>query len=105
MVTLAILVFMSIPALWISYVFGIQAQRGGWWRLFYPVTVFAFILDIALNYTLLSLITWDWPREQTFSRKLERLIKGTGWRRSVALWVADVLLDPFDPTGPHIRKT
>lgn len=96
---------LPIALLWLLYVVGIQAQRGGWWRLLYPVTLTALLLDWALNYTLLAVLMWDWPRagERTFSQRVERLIRGTGWRREFAAWIAITLLDPFDPGGSHIK--
>ena len=63
------------------------------------------LLNVALNYTLLALLLWDWPRkgERTFSQRLERLVLDPGWRGVVAWYVARHLLDPFDPDGYHIR--
>lgn len=96
---------LPIALLWLLYVVGIQAQRGGAWWMLYPVTLAALVLDFALNYTSLAILTWDWPQagERTFSKRLQRLMRGTGWRREFAAWIAMTLLDPFDPTGPHIK--
>lgn len=91
--------------LWLLYVVGIQYQRGGWWRVCVVAAVPAVVLNVALNYTLLALLLWDWPRkgERTFSQRLERLVLDPGWRGVVAWYVARYLLDPFDPDGFHIR--
>ena len=69
------------------------------------MAVLALLLNVALNYTVLALVTWDFPRqgEWTFSKRLERFIRGTGWRRELAALVAMALLDPFDPDGRHIQ--
>jgi len=68
------------------YPVAIQYQRGGAWRLLYPVTALALALDIWANYTELTIIMWDAPRplEYTFSERLERLIFDYGWRGNVA---------------------
>ncbi len=96
---------LSIPLLWVLYAVGIQYQRGGWWRLLLVAALPALVLNILLNYTLLALLTWDWPTkgEWTFSKRLPRLIAGTGWRSAAASFIARYLLDPFDPDGIHIK--
>ena len=96
---------LSIPLLWVLYVIGIQYQRGGWWRVCLVAALPGIVLNVVLNFTVLALITWDWPRkgEWTFSQRLERLIAGTGWRSAAAFFVARYLLDPFDPDGIHIK--
>lgn len=70
----------------------------------YPVTLIVALADIALNYTVLALYTWDWPRkgEYTFSKRLDRLIMQDGWRGDVYRFVAVEMLDRFDPTGRHV---
>ena len=96
---------LAIPALWLLYVVGIQDQRGGWWRLLIVVAVPALLLNVVANFTVLALLTWDWPRkgEWTFSQRLERLVNAPGWRGLLAWFVARWLLDPFDPDGIHIK--
>ena len=93
------------PALLLALVFplAIQYTRGGWWRLVTPITVAALILDVALNYTTLALLTWDFPRarEYTFSIRLKRLVKDPGWRGGFALAVA-VYLNYYTPGNNHV---
>ena len=97
------LVALSIPALLLGYIVGIQYERGGWWRLVAPVTVAFLMLNVLLNFTLLALITLDLPRkgETTFSKRLKRLQFDLGWRGKLALAIKSVL-DRFDPDGVHI---
>ena len=85
------------------YILGIQYQRGGFWRLLLPVTLIAFIVDIMLNYSELALLTWDYPKagEYTFTNRLNRLIKETGLRGTLAINIAKVL-NYFSPDGQHI---
>lgn len=90
--------------LWLAYIPAIQFRRGGWWRLMYPFTFAVARADIILNYTVLALYTWDWPRkgEYTFSKRLDRLTMLDGWRGDVYSFVAVEMLDRFDPTGRHV---
>lgn len=92
--------------LWLLYVVGIQYQRGGWWRVCALFALPAIVLNVLMNYTLLALLTLDWPRrgEWTFSKRLERLVHADDWRGAFARAVARLLLDPFDPDGIHIRE-
>lgn len=75
------------------YPIAVQYERGGWWRLVFPVTLVALIIDVWCNYTELALITWDWPakREYTFSTRLLRLRYYSGWRGWFARKVAKYL--------------
>lgn len=106
---------LTIYALWPLYVFVmamLRAREAGTttvaaWLLAFPLVIVAVVLDIALNYTLLALLTWDFPqsREITFSLRLERLAKRNDWRGTLARWLARSLLDPYDPSGKHIKDT
>lgn len=83
----------------------IDGKMNYWlWILAAPAVGVAIALDVALNYSLLALLTFDFPRkgEWTFSQRLSRLIHGGGWREKVARKVA-AILDPFDPQGFHIK--
>lgn len=68
------------------YPLAVQYERGGWWKLLAPVTLFALVIDIVANYTELALLTWDFPMqgEYTFSTRLKRLQRERGWRGSLA---------------------
>lgn len=90
--------------MWVLYAIGIQYKRGGWCVVLAPVTVAAWVMDVVLNYTLFAVLTWGWPRagEYTFSKKLKRLILGSGWRASFAYFVARWLLNPVAPGGVHV---
>lgn len=97
---------LSIPLLWVLFVVGIQYQRGGVWRVCLVAALPALVLNVLLNYSLLALISWDWPRkgEYTFSKRLERLVLAPGWRGLAAWAIATYLLDPVDPDGVHIKR-
>ena len=94
----------AVFLMWALYIIGIQYLRGGWWRVLVPVAALALALDLVLNYTLFAVLMLAWPREgvYTFSRRLSRLKRATGWRKAVAVYVSEYLLDPFDPSGRHV---
>jgi hypothetical protein len=94
----------AIGAMWLLYAIGIQYKRGGWCDLFVPFAFAAFLMDVALNYTLLAALTWDWPRagEYTFSKKLKRLLLGGDWRASFAYFIVRWMLNPVAPGGVHV---
>ena len=95
----------SVPVMWLLYAVGIQALRGGLWRVLMPVTFVAALLDVILNYTLFAVMTLDWPRrgELMFSQRLNRLTTNHDWRGTAARWTAKYLLDWVAPGGQHIH--
>lgn len=109
----AIVFLLCVYALWPMYVFTmamLRAHEAGQvslvaWILSAPIMVMALLWDCVLNYTIFAVLTWDFPKwkEFTFSQRLNRLVKCDNWRRPVALWVAVQLLDPYDPSGKHIK--
>lgn len=103
MIYLALLIASPL-ILWLAYIPAIQFRRGGWWRLMYPFTFVVALADIIINYTVLALYTWDWPRrgEYTFSKRLDRLIMLDDWRGDVYRFVAVEMLDRFEPDGKHV---
>lgn len=69
----------------------------------YPTLLVGYILDLALNITLATLVFLELPREPLFSARLQRLT-GTApqtWRGRLALWLRRGLLDNIDPAGIH----
>jgi hypothetical protein len=85
------------------YPLAVQFERGGWWRLLAPVTLFALLIDVIANYTELALLTWDFPRkgELTFSTRLLRLRHDTGHMQYAYSNVIDYL-NFFAPNGKHV---
>jgi hypothetical protein len=105
----------------ILYPIAIQYERETWptwvqrltgWKVFPMVlripfgviAFFAWFIDVAANYTELSIAMWELPRwkEWTFSTRLSRLIREHGWRSDVARFVARIL-DYIAPSGKHIQ--
>lgn len=90
-------------ALLLTYTLWIQHERGGRWRYLQAIAIVGAPLDIALNYTSVSLLLWERPQrgEYTISNRLKRLIHDTGWRGRISRPVAWTL-DFIAPSGKHI---
>lgn len=129
----AITFLLCVYALWPMYVFTMAILRAHEekqvsvvaWILAAPIVFTALVWDIVLNFTILAILTLDFPEmrigvrwisfwklkvpvayvsgEWTFSQRLNRLVLSDNWRCSVARWVAVQLLDPYDPSGKHIK--
>lgn len=70
--------------------------------LSFPFVVIGFLMDVLANLILASIIFVEPPRELLVTGRLKRLIKeGDGWRRRLAKFICDHLLDVFDPNGDH----
>lgn len=69
----------------------------------YPIFIVGLALDVFLNWTVLTVLLIEWPRETTITARLRRHYKSRAtWRSCVAAWFGLNLLDPFDPKGRHI---
>jgi hypothetical protein len=72
------------------------------WLGYIPFAI-ALVLDVALNWLVLTVLFYEFPREWTVSDRLSRhKRKGSGWRQRFSDWVGRMMLDPFDPSGTHI---
>ena len=67
-----------------------------------PVVVIGFVVDVAFNLTLGTVIFLELPHEATLSQRVSRLKRGVFWRASLATWICEALLDPFEARG-HCR--
>lgn len=66
-----------------------------------PVLLLGALMDVLVNLTLACIVFLDLPREFMLTVRLQRYMRGGGWRRSWADWLCTKLLDPFDPSGSH----
>ena len=68
----------------------------------YPTLVIGLILDLLVNWFVMTIILLEVPRELTVTSRLKRHHKeSTGWRLAVVKFFEPVL-DPLDPSGDHI---
>lgn len=79
-------------------------------RLVYRLLVYVLlipgaIIDIFFNFTIGTLLFWEFPKESTLSMRLTRYISGRtpdkkgvanyGYRVKVAIWIATNLVEPW----------
>jgi hypothetical protein len=100
-------------AFWALYVLTMGLYRayldkrltGPTYVLGFPLFALAWCVDVLAQYTIATLLFWDFPAnwsERMVTFRLKRYMAGPdGWRRKVAKFICDRLLDPFDPTGNH----
>lgn len=70
--------------------------------LLYPFVIVAALMDVVCNITIAALIFLEPPKEWLVTQRLQRHhTSDNGWRTSLAAYVCETLLDPFDPTGDH----
>lgn len=111
-ISLISFILCTLWALWILYV-AMMNVKGALikdhlpWQakiLVYPTTLVFNVVEFIANVFACTMLFFDWPKELTVSDRLRRYSadpKKYGWR----LWVVNFfkpMLDPFDPTGPHI---
>lgn len=74
-------------------------------RLAYPILMLGYLVDFLVNVTLLSVIMLEVPQELLVTSRLTRHINDeSSWRKSVATWICQNLLDFADPSGCHCKK-
>lgn len=86
------------------YAIGVQYERGGAWKLVFPVTLLALLMSWALNQTLGRLL-YGTPASwrETFSKHTERTTHLMSWRGRVARLMAAVL-NFFSHDELHIER-
>jgi hypothetical protein len=68
----------------------------------YPIVAIAAVMDVLCNYTFACVIFLEPPQELLVTTRLQRHhANNDGWRTTLAAYVCENLLDPFDPTGDH----
>jgi hypothetical protein len=68
----------------------------------YPTLVIGLILDLLVNWFVMTIILLEVPRELTVTSRLKRHHKeSTGYKLAVVKFFEPVL-DPLDPSGDHI---
>jgi len=104
--------FLAFYILWIFYLAVMnlaRAHEAGTlkpiaYKLGIPILVVGYILDVLINWTLLTIMFLEPPYELTVSARLSRHFKApTGYRRVVSVWICANLLDTFDTSGTHCR--
>jgi hypothetical protein len=69
-----------------------------------PPAVVAVVMDVIFNLIPATIIFLDLPHELLFTKRLDRYeAEGAGWRYTLALWICQNLLNPFQQGG-HCTK-
>ena len=96
--------------LWVFYLAVMNLKRvrdnGGLskWatRFAYPVLLVGYVLDVLVNWFVVTVLLLELPKETTVTARLKRHNRGSaGWRKAVVQFF-EPLLDPFDPDGNHV---
>jgi hypothetical protein len=97
---------LSIPAsavlLWMLFYFLFNTLAGDTKR-YQAVWFLGAIVDVYVNLWA-SILFLQFPHYKCLflSARMDDLIRnGTGWRKSLALWIVGTLLEPFDKSGQH----
>lgn len=72
----------------------------------YPLLIVGFTIDILVNISIGSLLFLEWPnyKRLSLSARMSYLVNNDhGWRAKLAKFIGENLLDPFDPSGKHIK--
>ena len=98
-------------ALWLHFlaVMAIQTARDRktltpWGLRFgYTVLIPGYLMDVLVQMTIATIAFVELPREPTVSSRIKRLVASddNNWRKTVAMWLRNHMLSPFDPTGRH----
>lgn len=68
----------------------------------YPTLYIGLVLDLVVNFLVMTVVLLELPQEFTVTARLKRHHKeSTGWRLAVVKFFEPVL-DPLDPSGDHI---
>lgn len=68
--------------------------------LLVPAALVAVLMDVVFNLIPATLIFLDPPRELLFTHRLDRYeAQSAGWRSTLARWICQNLLDPFQQGG------
>jgi hypothetical protein len=68
----------------------------------FPIVVLAAAVDVVSNLLIAPIVFLDAPKELLVTSRLKRYMAGPDcWRKSIADYVCESVLDIFDPTGDH----
>ena len=102
--------FLIIYALWVFFLAVMSLKRakqaGALSRpvliLGTPTLFIGYLLDFLANTFVMTVLLMELPQETTVTDRLKRHIQdGSGWRYRFSSSFRP-LLDPFDPSGPHL---
>ena len=105
-------IFVLFYVLWILYIAVMALKRvGETTGLTWPMKIFGlplFVvglgLDWFLNMTLFTVLFLELPLTcgELITGRLKRWRHADGFRQKLSSWLAEMLLDSFDPSGRHV---
>lgn len=104
---------LALYPLWLFYlaVMGLQRARDAGTltpdarKLGTPLLYLGLLMDFLYNVVVLSVLFLELPRELLVTARVSRHKHlGRGFRKMLATWFCDNLLDPYDPDGCHCKK-
>lgn len=104
---------LGLYALWIFYLAIMNLKRANDagtlrpWALRFglPVLLIGYCIDILVNFSIVTVMFLELPKELVVTARLSRYISGDyGWRTTLAKWFCGTLLDSFDPSGCHCQQ-
>lgn len=106
----AVAVLGGVFFLWLFYLAVMTLQRANdagkispvAYRLGLVVLYIGLALDFLGNVVVLTVLLLELPREWLVTARLRRLVHSSDWRRPIARWIAEHLLNDFDSRGPHV---
>ena len=110
-VLLLLAVFLSVPVLWVLYLAVMNLQRArdagtishAVYRTALTLQYIGLFLDFVCNAVPFAILFVELPREWLVTSRIQRHASdSTGWRKSLAVWVAVNWLNPFSQS-PHIK--
>ena len=110
---IALLVISSVYVFWLLYLGACALYRAKKEKVLsksalvisLPIILSVVIIDFLMNYSLFTLFFWELPKEALVTDRLTRHIKeiNPSWRKTLATWICNNLLNPFDPSGTHCK--
>lgn len=103
-------VYVALLVFYVLYIAAINIYRdwgtlSGWVQLFaFAPVVIMVVLDMLMQFTLVTILFWDWPREGMVTQRLARYqspATAPGWRKTIATAICTQALNPFDPQKHH----
>lgn len=69
----------------------------------YPMLYLGLLIDFRCQVIECTVLFFEVPKETLVTARLQRHAnRGTGWRKSLAVWFGESLLNDFDPSGNHL---
>ena len=70
----------------------------------YPLLFVGVAFNVLINWTVLTILFLEVPRESMFTNRVSRhCLYGKGWRKRLACFICHDLLDAFDPSWKHCK--